>query len=82
MVLISGKLPDKWWTKWANRSEYFDDNVTFIGDKTKLPPVSGKFLKIASDRMEMEELKGLEKVIRMMVSYEIMDRVSAAEVYN
>ena len=82
MVLILGKLPDKWWTKWADRSEYFDDNATFIGDETKLSPVSGKFLKIASDRMGMEELKGLEKVIRMMVSYEIMDRISAAEVYN
>ena len=80
MVLTLGKLPDRWWAKWVDRSEYFDENGTFIGDKTKLPPVSGKFLKIPSDRMEMEELEGLERVIRMMVSYRIMDRISAAEV--
>ena len=80
MVLTLGKLPDRWWTKWEDRSEYFDENGTFIGDRTKLPPVSGKLLKIPSDRMEMEELKGLERVIRMMVSYGIMDRISAAEV--
>jgi serine/threonine-protein kinase SRPK3 len=42
--------------------------------------VSGKFLKIPSDRMEREELKELERVIRMMVSYGIMDRISAAAV--
>ncbi|KAJ6613433.1 kinase-like domain-containing protein [Mycena sp. CBHHK59/15] len=80
MVLTLGKLPDRWWTKWEDRSEYFDENGTFIGDGTKLPPVSGKFLKIPSDRMEGEELKELERVIRMMVSYGIMDRISAAEV--
>jgi len=44
----------------------FDENGTFIGDRTKLLPVSGKFLKIPSDRMGMEELKGLERVVRMM----------------
>jgi len=80
MVLTLGKLPDRWWTKWGDRSEYFDENGTFVGDRTKLPPVSGKFLKIPSDRMEKEELEGLERIIRMMVSYEIMDRISAAEV--
>ncbi|KAF8485404.1 kinase-like domain-containing protein [Gautieria morchelliformis] len=80
MVLTLGKLPDRWWTKWEDRSEYFDDNGSFIGDRRKLPPVSGKFLKIHSDRMEMEELEGLEKLIRMMVSYGVTDRISAAEV--
>ncbi|KIM86333.1 hypothetical protein PILCRDRAFT_65075 [Piloderma croceum F 1598] len=78
MVLTLGKFPDGWWTKWEDRSEYFDEDGTFIGDWTKLPPVSGKFLKIPSARMEKEELKELERVIRMMVSYGIMDRISAA----
>ena len=48
MVLTLGELPDRWWTKWEDKSEYFDENGTFIGDMTKLPPVSGKFLKIPS----------------------------------
>jgi serine/threonine-protein kinase SRPK3 len=80
MVLTLGKLPDRWWTKWEDKSEYFDEDGTFTGDGTKLPLVSGKFLKIPSDRMEREELKELERVIRMMVSYGIMDRISAAAV--
>jgi hypothetical protein len=80
MVLTLGKLPDRWWTKWEDRSLYFDENGTFIGDRTKLPPVSGKFLKIPPDRMEPKELEELERVIRMMVSYGVMDRISAAEV--
>jgi len=63
-----------------DRSEYFDKNATFIGNKTKLPPMSGKLLKIPSDRMEGEELEELERVIHMMVSYGITDRISAAEV--
>jgi serine/threonine-protein kinase SRPK3 len=80
MVLTLGKLPDRWWTKWEDRSQYFDENGKFIGDLKMLPPVSGKFLKIPPDRMEAKELKELERVIRMMVSYEAMDRISAAEV--
>jgi hypothetical protein len=80
MILTLGKLPDRWWSKWEDRSEYFDENVTFIQDRTKFPRGLGMFLKIHSDRMKGEELKEFERVIRMMVSYEIMDRISAAEV--
>ena len=80
MVLTLGKLPERWWTKWEDRSQYFDENGTFIGDRTKLSPVSGRFLKMCPNRMEAKELEGLERVIRMMVSYEVKDRISAAEV--
>ena len=80
MVLTLGKLPDRWWTQWEDRAQYFDQNGTFIGDRTKLPPMSGKFLKIPPDRMEAKELEELEKVIHMMVSYSVIDRISSAEV--
>ncbi|KAF8488915.1 kinase-like domain-containing protein [Gautieria morchelliformis] len=80
MVLTLGKLPDRWWTKWEDRSEYFDENGLFIGDRTHFPGVSGQFLKMPSERMETEELEGLEKLFRMMVSYGVTDRISAAEV--
>ena len=62
MVLTLGKLLDRWWMKWEDRSEYFNENGLFIGDRTHFPHASGKFLKIPSDRMEMEELEGLEKL--------------------
>jgi len=80
MVLTLGQLPDRWWTKWEDRSEYFDENGTFIRDRPEISPVSEKFLHIPPDRMEGEELEELERVIRKMVSYEIIDRISAAEV--
>jgi len=32
MVLTLDKLLDGWWTKWEDRSGYFDENGTFIGD--------------------------------------------------
>ena len=79
MVMTLGKFPDKWWTTWEDRSEYFDENGTFIGDRKILTLASGKFLKIFTDRME-GELKELESVTRKMVSYEVGDRISAAEV--
>ncbi|KAF8524494.1 kinase-like domain-containing protein [Gautieria morchelliformis] len=80
MVMTLGKLPDRWWTKWEDRSEYFDENGLFLGNWTNFQHVPGQFLHIPSDRMEMEELEGLKKLIRMMVSYEVTDRISAAEV--
>lgn len=80
MVLTLGKLPDRWWTKWEDRSQYFDENGMFIGDRSKLPVVSGKFLKMPPNRMEGKELEEFERVIRMMVSYEAVDRISVAEV--
>ena len=80
MVMTLGKFPDRWWAKWEDKSEYFDENGTFIGDRKWLTPASGKLLKISSDRMEGEELEELESVIRKMVSYGIVDRISAAEV--
>ena len=80
MVLTLGKLPDRWWTKWEDRSQYFDENGMFTGDRSKLPEVSGKFLKMPPDRMEGKELEEFERVIRMMVSYEAVDRISVAEV--
>ena len=51
LVLTLGKLLDRWWTKWEDRSEYFDKNGLFIGDRTHFLHASGKFLKIPSDRM-------------------------------
>jgi len=80
MVMTLGKLPDRWWTKWEDRTKYFDENGTFNGDRRRLSSVSGNFIKISSDRMEGEELKELESVMQMMVSYGVVDRISSAEV--
>ncbi|KAF9008399.1 kinase-like domain-containing protein [Cyathus striatus] len=35
MILRLGKLPDKWWTRWADRAEYFDDNGAHVCEKSR-----------------------------------------------
>lgn len=80
MVLILGKLPEKWWNKWSEKSEYFDESGKFVGDNTRLPPVSGNLLKIFPNRMADDELSELRRIILRMVPYEIADRIPVAEV--
>lgn len=80
MVLTLGKLPDRFWTKWEERAEYFDDEGRFIGNTKLLPPVTGQFIKIYSDRMPPEEVTAFEELARKMVRYEPEDRLSADEV--
>ncbi|KAF9463673.1 kinase-like domain-containing protein [Collybia nuda] len=80
MVATLGKLPDKWWTKWEDRSEYFDENGMFIVDKKISPAASRNFLSIPSNWMDEEELNELEIIVRKMVPYELTDRISATEV--
>lgn len=80
MVLTLGKLPERWWTTWENRSEFFDEDGTLTADRKKLPRGSVRFLKISSSRMGEKELIELEKVLRIMVSYEIRDRIPTSEV--
>ncbi|KAF8149448.1 kinase-like domain-containing protein [Crassisporium funariophilum] len=78
MVLILGKLPEPWWRQWKGRKEWFDGNGIFTGDRTKLPPVSGKLVKVFG--MGEEDRKAFERLVKKMVCYEMKDRISADEV--
>lgn len=80
MVSTLGKLPDRFWNKWEERMEYFDDEGHFIGDTKLLPPITGQFVKIYSDRMSPEEVATFEELARKMVRYEPEDRLSVDEV--
>ena len=80
MVLTLGKLPDRFWTKWEERAEYFDEEAHFIGNTRLLPPVTGQFIKIYSDRMSPEDVAAFEELARKMVRYEPEDRPSVDEV--
>ncbi|KAH7906664.1 kinase-like domain-containing protein [Hygrophoropsis aurantiaca] len=78
MVLTLGKLPDRWWSKWDDRTEWFDDSGTLIGDAK----MGGKrmLVKISCPRMEEEEIEDFEDLIRRMVCYQPEDRISADDV--
>lgn len=77
VILILGKLPEKWWNRWSERSEYFDKSDKFMGKRSL---TSGNLLKIWLDRMSSDELSEFRSIILKMVTYEIADRISAAEV--
>ncbi|KAF8067644.1 kinase-like domain-containing protein [Lyophyllum atratum] len=78
MVLTLGKLPQRWWTRWADRAEYFDEDGLLVVDRNM---VLGKFVKDAVRRgMSEEEFAAFERLLRSMVCYEMEDRITADEV--
>lgn len=76
MVLKLGKLPDRYWKRWYERREYFDEDVKWVG----APRVFPKFIYMSPDRMVDGDRGLLEKVLKKMVVYEPEDRISAEEV--
>jgi len=33
VVLSLGKLPERWWLKWSDRGQYFDDSGRWVADR-------------------------------------------------
>ncbi|KDR74745.1 hypothetical protein GALMADRAFT_280147 [Galerina marginata CBS 339.88] len=75
MVLALGKLPDRWWTLWKERAEYFDEDGKFIGDRSDLFPSTGKLLKEWG--LSGDDRTVLEILMRGMLRYEMEDRITA-----
>jgi serine/threonine-protein kinase SRPK3 len=80
MVLTLGKFPGRWWMKWAERGQYFDDDGNLIADAKSLFKVSGQLIKVRASRMDEQEKIYFEKMIRKMVAYEPSERATMAEV--
>jgi serine/threonine-protein kinase SRPK3 len=80
MVLVLGKFPERWWSKWAERGQYFDDYGNWIADPKCLTKVSGLLIKIPARRMDGQEKVYFEQMIRKMVAYEPSERATMAEV--
>ncbi|KAH7905982.1 kinase-like domain-containing protein [Hygrophoropsis aurantiaca] len=74
MVVALGKLPDRWWSKWGERSEWFDDEGVLIASEVR---VKRGLLDNLSSRMGGEEIGEFEKLVRRMVCYQVEDRISA-----
>ncbi|KAF8075210.1 kinase-like domain-containing protein [Lyophyllum atratum] len=77
MVRSLGKLPQRWWTRWAERREYFDENGVFLGDRKGL--ISLVHLS-PRDGTSEEDVRVFEHLLRKMLCYEMKDRISADEV--
>lgn len=80
MVLALGKLPERWWLKWADRGQYFDDNGRWVADRKILLKISGQLIKVYPGRMDEQEKMCFEKMIRKMIAYEPRERATMNEV--
>ncbi|GJJ06229.1 hypothetical protein Clacol_000419 [Clathrus columnatus] len=78
MVLTLGKLPERWWSRWEERSEWFNEGGEWWEDGVKIFPKSnGSRGKPKGGRGEMAKLN---KIIKRMVRYDPEERVSIDEV--
>ncbi|KAG6893518.1 hypothetical protein C0992_009692, partial [Termitomyces sp. T32_za158] len=90
MVRTFGKLPERWWTKWENRNQYFEEDGTFrlnSGDLSGEPRTVNLKERLENirrrDEMGQKELSGdleaLELVLGKMLRYEPEERISIDE---
>ncbi|KAG6887611.1 hypothetical protein C0992_011541 [Termitomyces sp. T32_za158] len=93
MVRTFGKLPERWWTEWENRDQYFEENGTFkldSGDLSGEPRTVNLKERLENirrrDEMGQKELSGdleaLELVLGKMLRYEPEERISIDEVVS
>ncbi|KAL7271589.1 hypothetical protein RUND412_005648 [Rhizina undulata] len=80
MVFTFGKFPDRWWSRWEKRSEYFAEDGTYTGDKGTLAQNLKARLQYLPKALEPEEVAAFEKTMGAMLRLEPGERVSADEV--
>ncbi|KAF8982246.1 hypothetical protein BDQ17DRAFT_1506644 [Cyathus striatus] len=78
MVIILGKLPDRWWSAWAKHAEYFQENGVCLRMKQMVPYVgigiSGK------EGFSVEEDNAFHSILYKMFRYVPEERIDANEV--
>lgn len=92
-VSVLGKFPEPWWSQWASRAEFYNDDAT-IDMTTGAPPPPFRdgleerydwFISAARRRYDMEEQEEEEKkaflhMMRMMLRYIPSNRATIQEV--
>jgi len=97
MISALGKLPDRWWKKWGNRSQYFfsdgtlktEDKIFFQDEPRPLAQrvehmrlnLGGRMKKIP-EQLNAEDSASLQKLLASMLKYEPSERATAEEVVN
>ncbi|ATY61342.1 kinase domain-containing [Cordyceps militaris] len=87
-VEVLGPLPDRWWSRWDERSKYFDDKGNSIQGKTGFAPLDETFDEtVQKNRQEQEldlfsdeEKTAFVHLMRRLLSQDPQLRPSAAEV--
>ena len=92
MVNTLGRLPARWWDSWANRSEFFNPDGSWVTDFRRIStPVFRRLHERMWDMGRGEtpetcewdvtggELKALEAMLRAMMTYEPAERPTAKQ---
>lgn len=97
MISTLGMLPDRWWSKWRNRSLYLLDDGTRKANSISSPfdeprPLALRVQKMRlncneqfvedSEQLTAEGAAGLHKVLASLLRYEESERATAEEVVN
>ncbi|KAG6877316.1 hypothetical protein C0993_008654 [Termitomyces sp. T159_Od127] len=95
MVRTFGKLPERWWKKWQNRDQFFEEDGTFKPDsgdlsgeprtvtlKERLENIRRNDDKGQKELSRDLDLKALELVLCKMLRYEPEERISIDEVVS
>ncbi|KAF8996229.1 kinase-like domain-containing protein [Cyathus striatus] len=78
MAYILGKLPDKWWTAWAERAIYFEENGMCRARKQMVPFASLNIRK--EENFSDEEVSSFTSLLYKMFHYLPEERIDAEEV--
>ncbi|KAF9003317.1 kinase-like domain-containing protein [Cyathus striatus] len=79
MVMILGKLPDKWWTRWAARAEYFEENGVHRLTNEMVPMAGIGSIK-EKGSFSGEEVNAFQNLLYKIFRYAPEDRIDAEEV--
>ncbi|KAF8990019.1 kinase-like domain-containing protein [Cyathus striatus] len=78
MVKTLGRLPDKWWTAWTERAEYFLENGVYRGTNQMVPMIG---ISIRDKKgFRVEEVNAFRSLIYRMFCYVPEQRIDAEEV--
>lgn len=91
MISTLGPLPDRWWTKWSTKGEFFLDDGTWKQDTTRCHapysrPLSerlrimgrGEGGEEGGEGFSSRELTALEAFLGSLLTYEPSERITAA----
>lgn len=81
MVRCFGKFPERWWSNWAERPAYFDEDGKWIGDSTLLMlSTPHMFTLKESSALSKKDVMTAERIMLSIMQYEPTERPSAWDV--
>ncbi|KAH6903320.1 kinase-like domain-containing protein [Coprinopsis sp. MPI-PUGE-AT-0042] len=77
MVRVFGKLPERWWNRWEKRSEFFDEEGTWIAEESEYYRKRPLGARIPDSFLPGGQKESFVKVLSKMFVYEPESRLTA-----